>query len=45
MSNLEVFYNREDYWQFPTEKYFNKDIEMNPYYITMALPEKKKNLF
>ncbi|MFC0301633.1 UPF0182 family protein [Virgibacillus soli] len=39
MSNLEVFYNREDYWQFPTEKYFDKDIEMEPYYITMKLPE------
>lgn len=45
MSNLEVFYNREDYWQFPTEKYFNKDIEMNPYYITMALPEEDKEEF
>ena len=39
MSNLEVFYNREDYWEFPTEKYFNEDIEMDPYYITMKLPE------
>lgn len=39
MSNLEVFYNREDYWQFPTEKYFDQDIEMDPYYITMKLPE------
>ncbi len=39
MSNLEVFYNREDYWQAPTEKYFNEDIEMEPYYITMKLPE------
>src|SRR5699024_8288535 len=39
MSNLEVFYNREDFWQFPTEKYCNKDIEMDPYYITMKLPE------
>lgn len=39
MSNLEVFYNREDFWQFPTEKYFNQDIEMDPYYITMKLPE------
>ncbi|MFC7321301.1 UPF0182 family protein [Halobacillus campisalis] len=39
MQNLEVFYNREDYWQFPTEKYFNEDIEMEPYYITMQLPE------
>lgn len=39
MSNLEVFYNREDFWEFPTEKYFNQDIEMDPYYITMKLPE------
>lgn len=39
MSNLEVFYNREDFWEFPTEKYFEKDVEMEPYYITMKLPE------
>ncbi|MEC5425965.1 UPF0182 family protein [Virgibacillus sp. C22-A2] len=39
MSNLEVFYNREDFWQFPTEKYFNKDVDVEPYYITMKLPE------
>lgn len=45
MSNLEVFYNREDYWQFPTEKYFNKDITMEPYYITMTLPEEDKEEF
>lgn len=39
MSNLEVFYNREDFWEIPTEKYFNEDIDMDPYYITMKLPE------
>lgn len=39
MTNLEVFYNREDNWEFPTERYFNEDIEMEPYYVTMALPE------
>jgi uncharacterized protein len=39
MENLEVFYNREDYWEFPTEKYYNEDIEMEPYYVTMKLPE------
>ncbi|WP_234448072.1 UPF0182 family membrane protein [Virgibacillus salexigens] len=39
MTNLEVFYNREDFWQFPTEKYYNEDIEMEPYYMTMKLPE------
>lgn len=45
MSNLEIFYNREDFWQFPTEKYFNKDIEMEPYYITMNLEEEKDEEF
>lgn len=45
MSNLEVFYNREDFWQFPTEKYFNQDIEMDPYYITMKLPENEHEEF
>src|SRR5699024_2713826 len=45
MSNLEVFYNREDFWQFPTEKYFNQDIEMEPYYITMKLPEEDEEEF
>ncbi|SDJ79537.1 UPF0182 family protein [Sediminibacillus albus] len=45
MTNLEVFYNREDYWQFPTEKYFNEDIEMEPYYITMKLPEAEEEEF
>ncbi|MGM8366800.1 UPF0182 family membrane protein [Virgibacillus sp. W0181] len=45
MSNLEVFYNREDFWQFPTEKYFNKDIEMEPYYITMRMPEAEEEEF
>jgi len=45
MSNLEVFYNREDFWQFPTEKYFNQDIEMDPYYITMKLPENDQEEF
>ncbi|RLL46941.1 UPF0182 family protein [Oceanobacillus piezotolerans] len=39
MTNLELFYNREDYWQFPTERYYDEDIEMNPYYITMKLEE------
>ncbi|WP_246206697.1 UPF0182 family protein [Virgibacillus ihumii] len=45
MSNLEVFYNREDSWQFPTEKYFNEDIVMEPYYMTMRLPEEKDEEF
>ncbi|MFD2046498.1 UPF0182 family protein [Ornithinibacillus salinisoli] len=46
MANLEVFYNREDRWEFPTENYYNKEeIPMNPYYITMKLPEYDKEEF
>src|SRR5699024_3917999 len=45
MSNLEVFYNREDYWEFPTEKYINQDVEMRPYYITMKLEESDEEEF
>ncbi|SDR01461.1 UPF0182 family membrane protein [Virgibacillus salinus] len=45
MTNLEVFYNREDFWQFPTEKYFNEDTEMEPYYITMKLPDQNEEEF
>jgi uncharacterized protein len=45
MSNLEVFYNREDVWQFPTEKYYNKDVEMNPYFVTMKLPNYEEEEF
>ncbi|ALX49312.1 UPF0182 family protein [Lentibacillus amyloliquefaciens] len=45
MTNLEVFYNREDTWQFPTERYFDEDIEMEPYYITMKLPGEDEEEF
>ncbi|GEL77173.1 UPF0182 family membrane protein [Tenuibacillus multivorans] len=45
MSNLEVFYNREDVWQFPTEKYFANDTVMDPYYVSMKLPEEDMEEF
>ncbi|UZD14884.1 UPF0182 family membrane protein [Virgibacillus natechei] len=45
MSDLEVFYNREDVWEFPTELYFDEDIEMEPYYVTMELPEYEEEEF
>lgn len=45
MSNLEVFYNREDVWQIPTEKYYNEDVEMDPYFVTMKLPEYEEEEF
>src|SRR5690606_11660836 len=45
MSNLEVFYNREDVWEIPTEKYYNENVEMEPYYVTMKLPDSDEEEF
>lgn len=45
MSNLEVFYNREDVWQFPTEKYYNEDVTMEPYFVTMKLSDNEAEEF
>lgn len=45
MTNIELFYNREDYWQIPTEKYYGEDIQMEPYYVTMKLDDADKEEF
>ena len=38
MANPDVFYNREDLWQFPTQVYENDTVRMDPYYVIMQLP-------
>jgi uncharacterized membrane protein (UPF0182 family) len=38
MDNPEVFYNREDLWQFPRRPTGSDSAEMDPYYIIMRLP-------
>jgi len=38
MTLPQVFYNREDLWTFPREKYAGSTIDMDPYYILMRLP-------
>jgi uncharacterized membrane protein (UPF0182 family) len=38
MTIPQVFYNREDVWQVPREKYGGEAIDMEPYYILMRLP-------
>ncbi|RPF55336.1 UPF0182 family protein [Aquisalibacillus elongatus] len=45
MSDLETFYNREDAWQFPTEKYYANDTVMEPYYISMKMPDEEAEEF
>jgi uncharacterized membrane protein (UPF0182 family) len=38
MENPEVFYNREDLWQFPRQQTGGERATMAPYYIIMRLP-------
>jgi hypothetical protein len=40
-----VFYNREDLWEFPTEQYGDQTIQMTPYYTIMQLPENDQTEF
>jgi len=48
MKTPEVFYNREDLWQFPrqpTDVDDTTDTKMTPYYINMRLPGETRNEF
>lgn len=38
MQNPDVFYNKEDVWNIPTEIYQGEEIKMEPYYIIAQLP-------
>lgn len=39
MTDPQVFYNREDQWRVPNEIYGEKSQLVQPYYLTMKLPE------
>ncbi len=45
MSSPEVFYNREDLWQFPRQPEGGENAMMVPYYIIMRLPGESKAEF
>src|SRR5215467_11003127 len=45
MEAAEVFYNREDLWQFPREPGSGGAATMKPYYIIMRLPEELQAQF
>ncbi len=38
MKDPQVFYNREDQWDFPRENYSGETVRMRPYYVIMRLP-------
>ncbi len=39
MTDVQVYYNQEDLWTFPQEKYAGTPIRLLPYYILMRLPD------
>lgn len=45
MEDPQVFYNREDQWQVPTEIYGNERQPVEPYYLIMRLPTARKEEF
>ncbi|MFB2917707.1 MULTISPECIES: UPF0182 family protein [Aerosakkonema] len=45
MTDPQVFYNREDVWQIPTEIYGNEPQRMEPYYLIMKLPTEANEEF
>ena len=46
MDNVEVFYNREDLWDFPDQLgSSNQSEQMDPYYVTMRLPSAEDEEF
>jgi hypothetical protein len=45
MSDPQVFYNREDQWQIPTEIYGSEQRPVEPYYLIMKLPTAESEEF
>jgi uncharacterized membrane protein (UPF0182 family) len=45
MTDPQVFYNKEDFWTFPQEKYAGNAVAMIPYYILMRLPGEKELMY
>lgn len=42
MTVPQVFYNNEDLWTLPNEKYAGDPLAMDPYYILMRLPQEER---
>jgi uncharacterized membrane protein (UPF0182 family) len=45
MQNTQVFYNREDQWEWPKEIYHGKQQVMEPYYTIIRLPGEREAEF
>ncbi len=38
MTDPQVYYNKEDYWEIPAEIYGNQEKPVEPYYLVLSLP-------
>jgi len=45
MQNAEVFYNQEDLWRFPLQRYEDQEQVMEPYYAIVRLPDEAAEEF
>jgi uncharacterized membrane protein (UPF0182 family) len=45
MTLAQVFYNNEDLWAVPWERYGGEEILMDPYYVLMQLPQEQQLQF
>ncbi|MBF2017752.1 MAG: UPF0182 family protein [Rivularia sp. T60_A2020_040] len=45
MTDSQVFYNREDLWQIPTETYGTEQQQVQPYYLITKLPSAQNEEF
>lgn len=45
MQDVRVFYNKEDLWTVPREYYAGREQLMEPYYVTMRLPDEERAEF
>ncbi|MCL5736229.1 MAG: UPF0182 family protein [Actinobacteria bacterium] len=45
MTDPQIFYNKEDVWEIPTELYNNEETPVLPYYEVMGLPGESKPEF
>ncbi|MBU1955247.1 MAG: UPF0182 family protein [Candidatus Margulisbacteria bacterium] len=45
MTDPQIYYNKEDLWDIPTELYSGNTVYVDPYYIIMKLPGEKREEF
>ena len=45
VTDPNVFYNREDLWEFPVERYGGQDQPVEPYYVILQLPGEEEAEF